>query len=379
MVKSKRRKFLKYGLSTLLAGAAVSSVSGCLFLKQDKFGRLPEGNRLSKIEKSPNYRNGQFHNKTPIKKIVEGGGFILGFIRYFFKKRTNPTPPAPISVVKTDFKNLDKSKDVVVWLGHSSFYIQLSGKTILIDPVFSPYASPFSFTVRAFDGTNFCKVKDFPHIDYLLVSHDHWDHLDYPTVMALKSKTGKVITGYGVGEHFAKWGFSDDMVMEEDWDTPVQLDDNLKIHVLTSRHFSGRWLERNRTLWVSFVLETPQKRLFFSGDSGYGPHFKEIGEKFGSFDMVMLDSGQYNEDWKYVHMMPEDSSKAAADLNARAALPAHIGKFCLAYHSWDDPFKRFVKASQDKSYKPVTPKMGEVVYLNDEEQSFSNWWEDIKA
>jgi L-ascorbate metabolism protein UlaG (beta-lactamase superfamily) len=178
-----------------------------------------------------------------------------------------------------------------------------------------------------------------------------------------------------VGEHFARWGFPDEMVHEADWNTSVQLDDGLAIHVLTARHFSGRWLDRNRTLWASFALETPSRRIFYSGDSGYGPHFKEIGERFGGFDLVMLDSGQYNESWQYVHMMPEQSAQAAEDLNAMAALPSHAGKFSIAYHSWDDPFKRFLKASENRTYQPVTPRIGEVVRLAAEDQVFSRWWE----
>ncbi|WP_320172566.1 MBL fold metallo-hydrolase [Maridesulfovibrio sp.] len=374
-IDRKRRRFLKYAVPGVLAGIALPSLSGCLYLQQEKFGRLPEGARLSKIQQSPNYSKGQFHNQVAIKEIVKGGPSVAGFIKYFFHERENPEPPGPMPVVKTDLKSLDRDRDVVIWLGHSSYFVQLGGCTALIDPVFSSYASPFFFSTRAFAGTNIYTADDMPHIDYLLISHDHWDHLDYPTVMALKPKTGKVVTGLGVGEHFARWGFPDDMVHEADWDSSLKLDDSLTVHVLTARHFSGRWLDRNKTLWTSFALETPSRRIFYSGDSGYGPHFKEIGRRFGGFDLVMLDSGQYNENWKYVHMTPESSAQAALDLNAAAALPSHTGKFCLAYHSWDDPFKRFVKASSDKPYRHITPEIGEVVDLADRQQVFANWWE----
>ncbi|MFV0350658.1 MAG: MBL fold metallo-hydrolase [Halodesulfovibrio sp.] len=155
----------------------------------------------------------------------------------------------------------------------------------------------------------------------------------------------------------------------------MQLEDGIAIHVLTARHFSGRMLDRNRTLWVSFAIETPSRRIYYSGDSGYGPHFKTIGERFGSFDLVMLDSGQYNEAWQHVHMMPEQAAQAAEDLHAGAALPSHTGRFNIAYHSWDDPFKRFTAASAERSYRLVTPRIGETVELANTQHTFSRWWE----
>ena len=346
-----------------------------LYLQKAKFGRLPQGERLAAMEQSPNHRGGAFHNQAPIREIVKGGSAISGFISFAFHPRDKPRPPGPLPVVKTDLRNLDRGEDVVVWLGHSSYFMIVNNRTVLIDPVFSDYASPFFFSTRAFQGTNIYTAKDMPDIDYLLISHDHWDHLDYDTVMALGPKIRNVVTGLGVGEHFARWGFQEGMVREADWDSAVRLEQGLTIHVLTSRHFSGRWLKRNRTLWVSFALETPTRRIFHSGDSGYGPHFRELGLRFGGFDLVLLDSGQYNEAWRHMHMTPEQSAQAAEDLGARAALPSHTGKFSISYHSWDDPFKRFVAASRDKPFRVITPMIGEPIHLADTRQTFSHWWE----
>ena len=353
----------------------VLATSGCFYLRQEKFGRLPQGDRLDKISRSPNYRDGTFHNQVPIERIVKSGGGLGMMLKFLMRDSDGLTPPRDIPVVKTDLKALDPDRDVVVWLGHSSYFIRLGGRAILVDPVFSAYASPFWFSTRAFDGTSLYVADDMPDIDYLLISHDHWDHLDYETVKALLPRTRHVVTGLGVGEHFARWGFPDEMVHEADWDDEVRLEDGLAIHVLTARHFSGRLFDRNRTLWVSFALETPSRRIFYSGDSGYGPHFREIGERFGGFDLVMLDSGQYNEAWPNVHMTPEQSVQAARDLNARAALPSHAGRFSIAYHSWDDPFKRFTAASQGTGVRLVTPRIGEVVDLAETQQTFSRWWE----
>ncbi|MGE4422638.1 MAG: MBL fold metallo-hydrolase [Pseudodesulfovibrio sp.] len=361
-----------------LGGVAVMlTISGCFFLGQEKFGRLPKGDRLDRLAQSPNYRDGTFHNRVPFERIVKGGGGLGGLIRFAFRDGDGLTPPAPVPVVKTDLKGLDPNRDVVVWLGHSSYFVRLGGRAILIDPVFSAYASPVWFSTRAFAGTSVYTAEDMPHIDYLLISHDHWDHLDYATVTALKDKIGNVVTGLGVGEHFSRWGFPEEMIHEADWDEDVRLDDTLVIHVLTARHFSGRMFDRNRTLWVSFALETPSRRIYYSGDSGYGPHFKEIGERFGGFDFAMVECGQYNEAWPDVHMMPEQSARAVEELKAREAMPCHNGKFSIAYHSWDEPLKRFSEASRGKAYKPATPEIGEVVDLADREQPFDSWWAGI--
>ncbi|WFS61911.1 MBL fold metallo-hydrolase [Pseudodesulfovibrio thermohalotolerans] len=350
-------------------------VSGCFYIGHDKFGRLPEGERLDRISESPNFKDGTFHNREPIPEIVEGGGGLGLWLKFLLRDGGGLTPPTPLPVVKTDLKALEPDADVVVWLGHSSYFVQLGGKTILIDPVLSDHASPVSFSTRAFEGTTIYTAEDMPDIDYLLISHDHWDHLDYDTVLALRSKIGHIVTGLGVGEHFARWEFPDKMVVEADWDSEVKLEDGLTIHVLTARHFSGRLFDRNRTLWVSFALETPTRRIFYSGDSGYGSHFKQIGDRFDGFDFVMLDSGQYNDAWRYVHMNPEQAAQAAEDLCAEAALPSHVGRFNISYHSWDDPFRRFVTAGAGKPYQIVTPRIGEAVDLDDPSPSVSPWWE----
>ena len=353
--------------------AALGAAVVYLYAEQEKFGRIPQGDRLNRISRSPNYHDGMFHNREPFRKVLKGGGFS-GLIKFVLRNGDGLAPSAPMPVVKTNLKALDPNEDVVIWLGHSSFFVRLGGRAILIDPVFSDYASPVWFSTRAFAGTSLYSAADMPYIDCLLISHDHWDHLDYATVMALRPKIGRVVTGLGVGEHFARWGFPDSMVHEADWDEDVRLGDSLVIHVLTARHFSGRLLDRNRALWASFAIETPARRIFYSGDSGYGEHFKEIGKRFGGFDFVMLECGQYNEAWPDVHMMPEQSAQAAEDLRARAAMPCHNGKFSIAYHGWREPFKRFSDASAGRAYRLVTPQMGEVINLADQNQSFASWW-----
>lgn len=267
--------------------------------------------------------------------------------------------------------------DVVVWLGHSSYYVQLGGKKILIDPVFSISAAPIAYANDAFAGTTPYTAHDMPDVDYLLGTHDHWDHLDYPSAKALLPKVGQVIVGLGMGQYFEQWGYAPNRVREADWNSSFGELTELRVHVLPARHYSGRMLTRNKTLWVAFALETPQRKLFFSGDSGYGPHFREIGERFGGFDLVALDSGQYDKRWANIHMFPEQAAQAAEDLRTKALLPAHVGRFSIAAHDWDEPFKRIASAAAGKAYRLLTPGIGVPVRVGDESQSFSPWWTEL--
>lgn len=349
-----------------------------LYLQLPKFGALPEGARLERIQASPHYVNGQFENQLPTPQVIGDRGFIGALWSYLFSEKTRTAPLEAIPSVKTDLLRLDRSKDVVIWLGHSSYFIQLQGKTILVDPVFSPSAAPIPYVNKAFPGANPYTADDLPEIDYLLISHDHWDHLDYPTIAALKPKIKNVICGLGVGAYFERWGYAVDRIQEADWFATLELEDDLAVHVLPARHYSSRTLTKNKTLWAGFALTSPRQRIFLSGDSGYGPHFKEIGERFGGFDLVMLDSGQYDKNWPYIHMTPEEAVQAAEDLKGKALLPAHVGKFALANHPWNEPYERVTVASRDKSHRLLTPVIGDPIDLADRSQQFPRWWEAVR-
>lgn len=349
------------------------------FLRQIKFGALPAGETLQRILASPHYADGAFHNLVPRAILSDDSSFVLALLRSLVAKRVNPIPPGPVPSQHTPLHALERTQDVVLWLGHSSFFIQLGGRRILIDPVFSPYAAPVSFSTQAFAGATPYSVHDIPDIDCLLVSHDHWDHLDYPTIMGLKPKIKNIICGLGVGAHFRRWGFHDRTIHESDWGDSISLDTSMRIHVTTAIHYSGRSLTRNKSLWTGFMLESPSRRIFFSGDSGYGPHFAELGKRFGGVDLALLDCGQYNERWRYIHMTPEETAQAAENLGAKHLLPAHVGKFALAYHPWDEPFKRIAAASQGKSFRLLTPIIGEAVSITDRISDYPHWWEQINT
>ncbi len=359
----------------LLALALVAAGAG-LYVKQPKFGSLPTGTHLEAIEKSPHYADGKFRNIIHTPQFAENSSLLEATLGFLSKDRTGLSPTGPIPAVKTDLAALDKNEDIVIWLGHSSYFVQLNGRRILIDPVLSPSAAPLDFMNKAFPGSNIYTPADMPDIDYLLLTHDHWDHLDYPTVTALQGKIKRIVCPLGVGGYFRQWGFDSAIIDELDWFGSLPVD-GLTIHALPARHFSGRLILRDRTLWCGFALLTPQRKLFFSGDSGYGPHFADIGQKFGGFDFATLDSGQYDKNWPYIHMNPEQAAQAAEDLNTKLFLPAHIGKFSIANHPWDEPFERASAAGLDKHHI-ATPLIGQPVYLDGRQQTFTQWWKDVQ-
>ncbi len=347
-----------------------------LFFNLPKFGRRPSNGRFEKILLTDNYREGQFQNVSITPDLTEGANFYIVLKEFFFGKSKRNNPKNKIPTVKTDLKNLDTNKDILVWFGHSSYFMQLSGKTFLVDPVFSDHASPLSFTVKAFKGTSIYRPEDMPNIDYLLISHDHWDHLDYDTVLKLKSKVKRIITGIGTGEHFERWNFDKNVITELNWHEEIDLGEGFKINTVPARHFSGRGFKRNQAVWLSFVLNTPKKRLYIGGDSGYDSFFKLAGEAFGPFDLAILECGQYNKNWKYIHMMPEETVQAAKDLKAKVLLPVHWAKFPLALHDWDEPIIRATKAAS-LDMPLAHPMIGEIMDL-DNLGNTKKWWEGIQ-
>lgn len=349
-----------------------------LFLKQPKFGKLPTGKRLERIKQSPNYRDGSFQNVSITPSLTEGTSYWKLLKQFFFDKKERSKPIDKIPSIKTDLLNLDKDKNSLIWFGHSSYFMQIDGKTMLVDPVLSGSASPIPSGIKAFSGSDIYTTDDFPEIDFLFISHDHWDHLDYKTIIKLKPKINKIICGLGVAAHFEHWGFDENKIIEKDWNETIHLDDNFTVYTQTARHFSGRGLMRNKALWMSYVLQTPTMRLFIGGDSGYDSHFAEIGTKFGPFDLAILENGQYDNKWRYIHTLPNEFLKVAKELNAKRILPVHSSKFVLGNHAWDEPLEVLSKNNETENLTIITPIIGEEVSLNDTNQSFTKWWKTIK-
>ena len=335
-------------------------------------GKSPSGKHLEKLKQSPNYKKSAFQNLSPTPMKPDDISYWK-MTREFFKKHPDRLPSARIPSVKTDLTNLDSSKPVIVWFGHSSYFIRIENKNFLIDPVFSGNASPFSFMIKAFAGSDIYKSEDMPVIDHLIITHDHYDHLDFKTVRKLRNKVDKIYCSLGVGSHLKYWGFDSNIIMEMDWWESKQVDESISLTAAPARHFSGRGIKRGQTLWSSFILRTSNHNLYLGGDSGYDSHFKEIGNKYGPFDIAILEAGQYNIMWPLIHMMPEETVQAAIDLKAKTLLPVHWGKFTLAMHPWNDSITRVVAKAKELNTKVLTPKIGEPLLLDDSFQS-ENWW-----
>lgn len=356
--------------------AAFSAVGIAAFLQHPQFGELPKDERLTRIARSPNHQDGVFLNQidSPLHTTDQSE---VAMWAETIGSQGKPRPLGPVPAIKTDLKALDPAQDLVVWLGHSSYFVQLGGQRILIDPVFSTNAAPVPRANVAFAGTSLYAAEDIPEINALLITHDHYDHLDYPSITALQPKVKRVVAGLGVGAHFERWDYDRQIVHEADWYDTVRISPELQIHVAPARHFSGRTFKRDRSLWVGFALITPQRRLYFSGDSGYAPHFAEFGRLHGPFDWVALDTGQYDPRWANVHMNPEQAAQAADDLRARAYTPGHVGRFSLAPHDWSDPFERVTNASRGRGYLLWTAKIGQPIHLDGRSQAFADWWRTV--
>ena len=313
------------------------------FMRQDKFGKAPQGRRLELIKNSPNFKNGKFQNLSHTPALSEGVTYSAVMKEFLFTKKERRFPKTGLPSIKTNLNDLDSSEDVFIWFGHSSYFMQIDGKKILVDPVLNGTASPLSFTTKAFVGSHVYTADDIPDIDILFITHDHWDHLDYLSIKQLRPKIKKIVCSLGVGAHLEHWKFDPSIIEELDWYDKADLGNGFVVHATPARHFSGRSFTRNQSLWNSYVLITPASKIFIGGDSGYDKHFAGIGKQFGPFDLAILENGQYDKSWKYIHMMPEEVLQAAVDLGAERLVPVHSSKFSLSNHAWDDPLERISK------------------------------------
>lgn len=371
-------RILKWTAVVILTIAVLLIVTTYFYMRQAKFGKHPAGARLEQIKKSPNYRNGKFQNIHPTPNLTEGYGYAGVTYEFLFKKNPRRKPVDSIPSTKTDLFKLLPEEDVLVWFGHSSYYIQLDGKKILVDPVFSGNASPIPGTNKAFRGTDRYTVDDLPEIDYLFISHDHYDHVDHETLSRLKTKVKKIICGLGVGAHLEHWGYLPGSIIEKDWNETISLDPGFTAYTRPARHFSGRGFSANNTLWLSYLLQTPTMKIYIGGDSGYDTHFAEIGQEFGPIDLAILEDGQYDIKWRYIHLLPEEVLNAAVDLKAKRLFPVHSSKFVMANHPWDEPLAKVSELNRNYNIPLVTPIIGQRVNLKDSSQQFSQWWVGMK-
>ena len=320
------------GIIVLLIGV------GLVVLSHPAFG-LWRHVSMERIKASPNYRDGMFQNQEPTPQFTGDTASTRGTLwRFLTRTDTLRVPDEPIQAVKTDLKSLSTDSDWLVWFGHSSYLFSLDGKRYLVDPVLKP-EWPATLMMKPFAGTDIYRPEDLPNIDVLIITHEHWDHMEYATLRDIRDRVQHVICPLGIADYLRYWGYTDEQITEMDWQDKSSIS-NLQssITALPSRHFSNRLLrKRNQTLWASFMVEAGGRKVYIGGDGGYDKRFAQIHERFGSVDLALLENGQYNANWKHIHTTPEDLEKVILDLQAKQVFTVHHDKFALSVHPWSEP------------------------------------------
>lgn len=320
-------------------------------------------------------RDGRFHNQVVqprdgmLKKLRIGLKYLL------LRKPPETRPAAPIRVHAMTPQQVLDAPDRSLWrLGHSTMLLKLRGRFYMTDPVFAERASPVQWAGPLRFHAPPLNLDDVPPLAAVILSHDHYDHLDESAIRQLADRTERFLTPLGVGDVLTGWGVPRDKVTQLDWWQEAEVG-GIRFIATPAQHFSGRGLfDSNRTLWASWVMIDDQMRLFFSGDTGYFDGFRQIGERFGPFDLTLIETGAYNVAWPSVHMQPEQSLQAHLDLRGRWLLPIHNGTFDLSIHGWQEPFERILALSQEARVHLCTPQMGERVSL-DSPHAGQNWWQ----
>jgi L-ascorbate metabolism protein UlaG (beta-lactamase superfamily) len=340
-----------------------------------QFGAKPSKLELESYSKSPNWNGKIFENleKTTMDFSLTN---LPRFLHKQFFEKKGKEPLNALPIIPFDIKLFDNENQSMqsIWYGHSAILMSLNNKIILIDPMFGPDAAPIApFKVKRFSDSTLDLIDDFPEIDLVLISHDHYDHLDYESILKLKEKTKFFYVALGVKRHLVSWGIDSKKITEFCWWDEVIFEE-IKITFTPTRHFSGRGLtDRAKSLWGGWALKTEKENIWFSGDSGYGTHFAEIGKRLGPFDFAFMECGQYNENWHQIHMYPEESVQASLDAKVKNRMPVHWAGFALAQHLWTEPVERFIEKAKAEKLNFMVPKMGEI-FSSSSTNNFK-WWD----
>lgn len=333
---------------------------------------------LALYQKSPNWKNGAFQNLVETKTALNWRQ-IPGILIKQIKGHPDgmPKSPLPVAPFDTSYFLQPSEKTKLVWYGHSAIAMRINGQTVLIDPMFGEDASPVGpVRTKRFSPHSLRWLDHLPDPDLVLITHDHYDHLDYKSIRHLKDKVRQWYVALGVKRHLMHWGVEASRIEEFDW-WDARTFEGIHITFTPTRHFSGRGLtSMAKCLWGGWALKTSSENIWFSGDGGYEAHFKEIGTRLGPFDFGMMECGQYNTDWAQIHMFPDEAVKAALDAGVRVAMPVHWAGFNLSYfHAWYEPAETFVRHAEEVGLRSLTPTLGEIFEVN----SRSNpWWESHK-
>jgi L-ascorbate metabolism protein UlaG (beta-lactamase superfamily) len=373
------RAFVRILLMTTAGIVGVLLLAAVTFnFLSPELGGKPTKHERQQFARTGHYRAGEFQNLQPTRTLTGPSGPGL-----YWKMLTQPAAPhtqpdGPLPMQKLDSLAITrKTPDLVrvTWFGHSASLVEMADQNILLDPMLSVEMGPLSWvTPKRYNKELVIRPEQLPAIAAVLISHDHYDHLDYKTVQKIKDRVGLFCVPLGIGAHLRRWGVAPAHIREVSWGDTVRLP-GLTLVSTPSRHFSGRGLgNQNSTWWTSWVMKSATKSLFYTGDGGYGPHFAAIGRQYGPFDLALVECGQYNADWAEIHMRPEQSVQAALDVRARAMLPVHWGAFTEARHPWNEPVQRATAAAAPHpELLLTTPRLGQPVVLGTPLPQ-ARWW-----
>jgi L-ascorbate metabolism protein UlaG (beta-lactamase superfamily) len=340
---------------------------GAALLQSPSFGKNPDKKVIEALNPGENYntKEKKFLNPIPTKTSFSFSDFRKTSKEYLRSK--DSVPRKPDILIKTDTtKWVDNDSLLwISWLGHSSEFVSIEGIKVLIDPIFSKRCSPFQWAGSKRFHPFPHDTSDFPIIDAVVISHDHYDHLDTKTIKSLKNSVKNFIVPLGVGSHLEKWGVEKKRIRELNWWDSVSIK-HVTFHCTPARHFSGRRIKhQNETLWASWVLKGKSHRLFYSGDTGYFTEFKNIGKKLGPFDIALIQTGAYDSLWADIHMFPPEVIQTYKDVSAQKLIPVHWGTFNLALHNWKEPALWLKSLSKSENIPVVFPKLNEQIFAND--------------
>lgn len=350
-----------------------------LTLKLPVFGARPTAEDKQRFSSSAAFdaKKGVFQNRRPeLYQQMRDEMKLIPMLREWFSERKDGRPLQALPEQQPDMDRfLSPSESVrLIWFGHSTFLLNIDGTIVLIDPVFGKTAAPVSFTAKRFQPP-VLPLSQLPPVDVVLISHDHYDHLDADSIRFFRDAKTQFLVPLGIGGHLKRWGISEERIVERDWWESWSAH-GIDFTAAPAQHFSGRdGFNNNETLWASWVMSNEQTRLFFSGDSGYDTHFAQIGERLGPFDLALMENGQYDDSWPVVHMRPFETIQAFREVNAKRLLPIHWGMFELAFHSWYAPAESLATLADEQGVDLVTPMFGEMLTLDDD-LTTTRWWQN---
>ena len=352
---------------------AIAGIGAGFITFSPQFGSKDKQFSMERMLASEYFDGKKFRNID----VTKMGSVSFKTLYEFFFTGNSRRPQQELPLKERSAEEFTNSIDQtrLTWFGHSTVFLEIDGKKIFIDPMFGNVPAPHPLLgASRYNSKLPLEIDDIPELDAVIISHDHYDHLDYGSIIKLKDRVKRFYTPLGVGSHLVSWGVDESKIFELDWWEEAGFD-GILIAATPARHFSGRGLtDGNQTQWASWVIKGAQDNIFFSGDSGYTKSFQDIGDKYGPFDISMVECGQYHEEWSDIHMMPEETAQVGVDLRSKLLMPIHWGAFTLALHQWDDPIKRVIKAAEDMPLQVTTPIIGQSITLGEEAPS-TRWWE----